>query len=139
MAEESLPHDQAEAALRRAKTPRGIMLLSLLFYAAAGLVVVATLATTQEPVPGDIAALMTIYLVILGWGLWKLYRWAWFATLIMFALSTMRLISDAALSGASIGFALLFIAIASAYLLWPKVRGIYLRNGWEPASEEPAP
>lgn len=135
---QDLTSGQQPAGPRRARIPKGIMLLSLLFYAAAGLVIVATLATTQEPVPGDIAALMTIYLSILGWGLWKLYRWAWFATLIMFALSTMRLISDAALSGASIGFALLFIAIASGYLLWPEVRGIYLRNGWE-RDEEPAP
>ena len=125
-------------AQRRAQRPKGIILLTLLFYAAALLVVVASLAAAEFTIPSDIVALTSIYLFILGWGLWKLYRWAWFATLIMLGLSVIRLLSDAALVNQPIGWAMIFIAVCSSYLLWPNVRRTYLSNGWEPAEAERA-
>ncbi len=132
-----------DVQLRRAKRPRGVILLVVLFYIAAGLVVVSALATGEERLPSDISALVTIYLLVLAWGLWKLFRWAWFATLIMFALSTFSILSDATLIGESLGAITVLIplgsiALALAYLLSPKVRRVYLSNGWVPAPPAPS-
>ena len=128
--------------LRRAKRPKGVIALVVLFYIAAGLVVVSALATGEERLRSDISAVVTIYLLILAWGLWKLFRWAWFATLIMFVLSTFYILSNATLLGESlldpaVFTPLGFIAVALAYLLSPGVRRAYLKNGWVAASPAP--
>lgn len=124
-----------EPELRRAKRPRGIIMLVLLFYTAAALVVISVLATSEKAIPGDIGALVTIYLLVLAWGLWKMFRWAWFATLIMFVLSTFYIFSGATLFNQSLTditiiIPLAFIALFFVYLLSPKVRSVYLKNGW---------
>jgi hypothetical protein len=126
---------------RRAKRPRGIILLVLLFYTAAALVVISILATGEKAMPSDIGALITLYLLVLAWGLWKLFRWAWFATLIMFALSAVYILSGAELLGAAVTdlpvlAPLGFIAVSFVYLISPNVRGVYLKNGW--IDESPA-
>ncbi len=132
----------ADVQLRRAKRPKGVILLVILFYIAAGLVVVSALATGEERLPSDISALVTIYLLVLAWGLWKLFRWAWFATLIMFGLSTFYILSDATLLGESLADVTMLIplgsiALALVYLLSPAVRRVYLSNGWVAAEPEP--
>ncbi|MBA3469314.1 MAG: hypothetical protein H0T53_06670 [Herpetosiphonaceae bacterium] len=132
----------ADVQLRRAKRPKGVILLVILFYIAAGLVVVSALATGEERLPSDISALVTIYLLVLAWGLWKLFRWAWFATLIMFGLSTFYILSDATLLGESLADVTMLIplgsiALALVYLLSPAVRRVYLSNGWVAAAPEP--
>lgn len=127
-----------EPQLERAKRPKGIVLLVLLFYGAAALVVISALATGgTTSVPSDLAAVITIYLVIIAWGLWRMYRWAWIATLIMFSLSTFYVLSNAALlsENGQITFVqlfspLLFIGLSLWYLLQPGVRRVYLNNGW---------
>ncbi len=124
-----------EPELRRAKRPRGIIMLVLLLYTAAALVVISILATSEQAIPGDIGALVTLYLLILAWGLWKMFRWAWFATLIMFILSTFYIFSGAtlisqSLTSITILVPLGFIAVFFVYLLSPKVRSVYLKNGW---------
>ncbi len=127
-----------EILLQRAKRPKGIILLVLIFYGAAALVVISALATGGTTVvPSDMAAIITIYLIILAWGLWRMYRWAWLATLIMFALSTFYVLSNAALLGESgeityvqIVSPLLFIGVWLWYLIQPKVRHVYMGNGW---------
>lgn len=124
-----------DAPVRRAKRPKGVMLLVVLLYIAAGLVVVSALATGEQRLPSDVSTVITIYLLILAWGLWKLFRWAWFATLIMFVLSTFYILSNATLIGESLTaipvlVPLGFIAVALAYLLSPRVRQVYLQNGW---------
>lgn len=133
MSEQSTP--------RRAKRPRGIIMLVLLFYTAAALVVISILATGEKAMPSDIGALITIYLLVLAWGLWKLFRWAWFATLIMFVLSAVYILSGAELLGAALTdltilVPLGFIAVSFVYLISPGVRGVYLKNGW--IDESPA-
>jgi len=120
---------------RRAKRPRGIILLVLLFYAAAALVVIAILATSEQAMRGDIGSLITLCLVALAWGLWKMYRWAWVATLIMFVLSTVNILSGARydgvpLSDVTVLVPLGFIAVSFVYLISPNVRRVYLSNGW---------
>jgi hypothetical protein len=130
-----------QSPARRAKRPRGIILLVLLFYTAAALVVISILATSEEAIRGDIGALITLCLVALAWGLWKLYRWAWFATLIMFVFSTVNILSGARLLGTSVTDVTVlaplgFIAVSFVYLISPNVRGVYLKNGW--IDESPA-
>lgn len=120
---------------RRAKRPRGIIMLVLLFYTAAALVVIAVLATSEQAIRGDIGSLITLCLVALAWGLWKMYRWAWFATLIMFAFSTVNVLSGARLEGVGLSdvtvlVPLGFIAVTFVYLISPNVRRVYLNNGW---------
>lgn len=124
-----------EPELRRAKRPRGIIMLVLLFYTAAALVVISVLATNEQAIRGDIGTLITMYLLVLAWGLWKMFRWAWFATLIMFILSTFYIFSNATLFNQSLTditiiVPLAFIALFFVYLLSPKVRSVYLKNGW---------
>jgi hypothetical protein len=121
--------------LRRAKRPKGVIVLVVLFYIAAGLVVISALSTGEERLPSDISSVVVLYLLILAWGLWKLLRWAWFATLIMFGLSTFYVLSNATLFGESLfdGAVLMplgFIALALVYLISPAVRRVYLKNGW---------
>ena len=126
---------------RRAKRPRGVILLVLLFYTAAALVVIAILATSEQSMPGDIGALVTLCLIALAWGLWKLFRWAWFATLIMFVISTFYILSSARFDGLAVTdvtvlVPLGFIAVSFVYLISPNVRRVYLNNGW--FNEDPA-
>lgn len=115
---------------QRARRPRGIVVLVGLFYLAAGLVLVSAVATGEELLPTDIATLVVLYLLVLAWGLWRLYRWAWFSTLIMFGLSVPYLLSNAELLNQPIIWPMIFIAISAAYLLWPNVRRVYLNNGY---------
>lgn len=134
--------DSQEIKLRRAKRPKGIVLMVLAFYGAAALVVISALATGGTDVmPSDVASVVTIYLIALAFGLWRLWRWAWFATVIMFVLSTFYVFSNAQLLGNSIISIevlspLLLIVLALGYLLSKDIRTIYLRNGWEIVKDE---
>ncbi len=125
----------------RAKRPKGITVLVLVFYGAAALVVISALATGEQNIPSDISALITLYLLVLAWGLWKLYRWAWYSTLIMFVLSMIYLLSNGQRSGEplfgiAVGVPIGCILLTLAYLLSTKVRQVYLHNGWMPAPDQ---
>lgn len=134
--------DQEAIKLRRAKRPKGIVLMVVALYGAAALVVISALATGGSDVmPSDVASVVTIYLIALAFGLWRLWRWSWFATVIMFILSTFYVLSNAQLLGNSIVSVevispLLLIGLALGYLLSKDIRTVYLRNGWEPVEEE---
>ncbi|WP_110519046.1 hypothetical protein [Herpetosiphon llansteffanensis] len=134
--------DQEAIKLRRAKRPKGIVLMVVALYGAAALVVISALATGGSDVmPSDVASVVTIYLIALAFGLWRLWRWSWFATVIMFILSTFYVLSNAQLLGNSIVSVevispLLLIVLALGYLLSKDIRTVYLRNGWEPVEEE---
>ncbi|KPL81268.1 hypothetical protein [Herpetosiphon geysericola] len=134
--------DQEAIKLRRAKRPKGIVLMVVALYGAAALVVISALATGGSDVmPSDVASVVTIYLIALAFGLWRLWRWSWFATVIMFILSTFYVLSNAQLLGNSILSVevispLLLIVLALGYLLSKDIRTVYLRNGWEPVEEE---
>lgn len=128
-----------EPQLRRATRPKGIVGLVLLLYLFAGLVVLSAVIGGDTLIPSDITALITICLLVLAWGLWKLYRWAWSATIIMFILNSFYVLSNGLRSRTpllSLGVGLP-IAVAFAilvYLLSEKVRRIYWANGWEEVS-----
>ncbi|MBM7845011.1 hypothetical protein [Herpetosiphon giganteus] len=134
--------DQEAIKLRRAKRPKGIVLMVVALYGAAALVVISALATGGSDVmPSDVASVVTIYLIALAFGLWRLWRWSWFATVIMFILSTFYVLSNAQLLGNSILSVevispLLLIVLALGYLLSKDIRTVYLRNGWEPVEEK---
>ena len=134
--------DQETIKVRRAKRPKGIVLMVVAFYGAAALVVISALATGGTDVmPSDIASLVTIYLIALAFGLWRLWRWSWFATVIMFILSTFYVLSDAQRLGNSLFSTqvlppLLLIVVSLGYLLSKDIRTVYLRNGWEPVEEK---
>jgi hypothetical protein len=108
-------------ALSRVRRPRGVLVLALLLFLFAGVgLLAALLPQLREPeVPTPVYLVASLYFGMLGWGLLKLRRWAWYATLIAIAIS--------AYFGVQLQLAsLLFLAAAAAYLLWPKVRVAFL-------------
>ena len=125
----------AESSVVRAKRPMGITLLVIVFYGSAALAVLSALATGDETIPSDITTLITLYMIALAWGLWKLYRWAWYATLIMFSLSVIYLLSmgrliNQTLWSIPIGVPIVFAVLCIIYLVSAGVRRVYLHNGW---------
>ena len=128
-----------EPKLRRATRPKGIVVLVLLLYLAAGLVVLSALIGGDSIIPSDITALITICFLILAWGLWKLFRWAWSATIIMFILNSFYILSNGVRTGTplvsiAVGVPILFALGTLVYLLSEKVRRVYWANGWEEVS-----
>jgi hypothetical protein len=125
-----------EPKLRRATRPKGIVVLVLLLYLAAGLVVLSSIIGGDTIIPSDITALITICFLVLAWGLWKLFRWAWSATIIMFILNSFYILSNGLrtatpLISLGVGLPIVVALTIIAYLLSEKVRRVYWANGWE--------
>jgi hypothetical protein len=118
---------------RSRRAPRGVLLIAILlivvaFFSAGIGTLVRTEALREENLTRPLLLSFAAVTSILAYGLIRVRRWAWAATLSFVIVQAYFLLLGTLLEGSSqyAGFAIL-IAIA-AYMLLPGVRNVFLRR-----------
>lgn len=121
-----------EKQTRSRRAPRGVLVIAILLiigaFFSAGVGVLFPTETLQNAnVPRSLLLFGALVTGILAYGLIRVRRWAWAATLSFVIVQAYFLLLGTLLEGGSqyVGFAML-IAIA-AYMLLPGVRNVFLR------------
>lgn len=121
-----------EKQTRSRRAPRGVLVIAILLiigaFFSAGVGVLFPTETLQNAnVPRSLLLFGALVTGILAYGLIRVRRWAWAATLSFVIVQAYFLLLGTLLEGGSqyVGFAIL-IAIA-AYMLLPGVRNVFLR------------
>jgi hypothetical protein len=131
MSEHAPQREQSERPARR--VPRGVILIAALLIVGAFFVgglgaLVPDQALATIGVPRSLMLIGALVTGLLAYGLLRLRRWAWAATLSFLIVNAYFLLLSALTIGAPqyVGFGLL-LAIA-AYLLLPSVRAVFWRS-----------
>jgi hypothetical protein len=131
MSDHAPQREQAERPARR--VPRGVILIAVLLIAGAffvgGLgVLVPDQALATIGVPRSLMLVGSLITGLLAYGLLRLRRWAWAATLSFLIVNAYFLLLSALTIGAPqyVGFGLLLLI--AAYLLLPSVRAVFWRS-----------
>lgn len=121
------------------KRPRGIYVLALFMFLIGG---IALLAGLILPIQGGNIAPWYVYLsyaaylVIVGWGLWGMQRWAYFAALLMCLVLGFYQLQTALLLEQNVLLQALMLAAIFFYLLRPQVRAAFLGRSIEESGGE---
>jgi hypothetical protein len=111
------------------KLPRGIILLAVLLWIGAfftaGIMLVPTATLQQFNLPRSLLLVGALALSMLGYGLIRLRRWAWIATLLFIFINGYTLVLFA-LEGTVQFAGLGLLIVAAVYLLWPSTRARFL-------------
>lgn len=119
--------------VKERRTPRGVILIATLLIAGAffaggvgALFPARTLASFNQP--RSLLLVGALVTALLAYGLLRLRRWAWFATLSFVLVNTYFLILRARIEG-SVEYAGLGLLLAvGVYMLLPAVRTVFLRQ-----------
>ena len=112
------------------KLPRGVIVLALLLWVgafiSAGVTLVPTATLEQFNLPRSMLLVYALALAVLGYGLIRLRRWAWIATILFVFVNINFLLLIAFDQGTPqyVGLALLVAAVV--YLLRPTIRARFL-------------
>jgi hypothetical protein len=109
----------------------GVLLIALLFYAAGAFLLFASALAGQMALanaPWHLYFLGAIYFIVLGWGTWGVQRWAYFAALLMCAVSAYYLIMSALQLSQFVLVPLTLIALLAGYLVQPRVRAAFMQS-----------
>jgi hypothetical protein len=130
--EHAAPTEQRTNGRRQGRAvPRGVIVLGLLLYA--GALVSAAAGAVLSPaalagIPRWVPLLGGLVLAILATGLFRRRRWAWYSMLAFIVVSGFYLLRGTAERGQNTIVGLTILSIIAAYLLWPKVRSVYLNQ-----------
>lgn len=114
---------------QRPRRPRGVIILSLMLTSFGLVLALAGMVAPSPAIPAMAYAGGTLYFFILAWGLMKLRRWAWFATLIAMAIAGTELALTPVMTGRTALAPMAFLALGALYLLLPNVRTVFLSGG----------
>lgn len=128
MSDQTRQHEQPQR-----RVPRGVILIALLLIVGAFFVgglgtLVPTETLTEVGVPRSLMLVGALVTGLLAYGLLRMRRWAWAATLSFLIVNAYFLLLSAIVIGTTqyIGFALLILI--AAYLLLPSVRAAFWRS-----------
>jgi hypothetical protein len=111
------------------KLPRGVIIIAVLLWLGAfftaGVMLVPTATLEQENLPRSLLLVGALALAVLGYGLIRLRRWAWIATILVAFVNGYFLLLNA-LEGSSQFAGLLVLIAMVAYLIQPRVRTRFL-------------
>jgi hypothetical protein len=111
------------------KLPRGVIIIAVLLWLGAfftaGVMLVPTATLEQENLPRSLLLVGALALAVLGYGLIRLRRWAWIATILVAFVNGYFLLLNA-LEGSSQFAGLLVLIAMVAYLIQPRVRARFL-------------
>ena len=111
------------------KLPRGVIIIAVLLWLCAfftaGVMLVPTATLEQENLPRSLLLVGALALAVLGYGLIRLRRWAWIATILVAFVNGYFLLLNA-LEGSSQFAGLLVLIAMVAYLIQPRVRTRFL-------------
>lgn len=116
---------------KRRRLPRGVIVLSFLFYAGAFLSIIVALAVPDallNGLPRWVPLAGAVAIGTLATGLLRRRRWAWFATLAFVAVNAYYLLLGLTLRGQNTLVGGTVLAVVAGYLLWPGVRAAFLRR-----------
>jgi hypothetical protein len=115
------------------RTPRGVILIGILLIIGAfftgGMMLVPTQTLAEFNLPRSLLFFGALITGLLAYGLLRLRRWAWAATLSFIVVNAYFLILNAALRGTVQYAGLIVLVVAGIYLLLPSVRSSFLRPG----------
>lgn len=121
-----------EQRAKRARTPRGVVLIGMLLiigaFFSAGLVLVPTATLDQFNLPRSLLLSGAFVYGLLAYGLLRLRRWAWAAGLSFVAIHTFFLVQIGQIDNRVQYPALALLLAAAIYLLMPGVRARFLRH-----------
>lgn len=120
--------ERAIPVIKKKPLPRGILLIGLILLSAGVILTVTSISPNlRDPnIPSTMYLFAAFYFFLLGWGLLRLYRWAWYATIIAMAMSAYFISQYAPLSNP--GISLGFLGAIGVYLLLPTVRNQFLKK-----------
>jgi uncharacterized membrane protein (DUF2068 family) len=119
--------------------------LACLLFVGGGIMLLAAIVLPMQGtnlVPWYIYLAYAAYLLVVGWGLWGVRRWAYFAALLMCVVLAFYQLQVAIILRQTTLFQFLALAVIFGYLIQPKVRSRFLRPAAgdtlaeEPTSEE---
>lgn len=114
------------------KRPLGIAALALLMFLTGGVWLLAGLALPllgAPAAPWYITLGAAIYFLAVGWGLWGLRRWAYFAALLMCVVLGFYQLQSAIVLEQNVLVPALLLLVILGYLLLPRVRAAFLAHG----------
>jgi hypothetical protein len=111
------------------KRPLGISLLALLLFLIGGIWLLAAVALPLlgvPPAPWYIYLAAGAYFLVVGWGVWGVRRWAYFAALLMCVVLLFYQFRTAIVLRQNVLVPFLVLAVIFGYLLQPRVRAVFL-------------
>lgn len=123
--------EQVERSQRR--VPRGVILIGVLLIVGAFFVggmglLVPDLALASIGVPRSLMLVGALITGLLAYGLLRVRRWAWAATLSFLVVNAYFLLLSALVIGTTQYFGFGLLLLAAAYLLLPSVRAVFWRS-----------
>jgi hypothetical protein len=111
------------------KVPRGVIIIAVLLWVGAlipaGITLAPTATLEQFNLPRSMLLVGALALAVLGYGLIRLRRWAWIATILIAFVNGYFLLLNA-LQGSSQFAGLLVLVAMVVYLVQPRVRTRFL-------------
>lgn len=120
------PNTQAPET-KKERTPGGVIIIALLlivgaFFAGGLGALVPTATLNAFGLPRSLLLVGALITALLAYGLLRLRRWAWAATLSFVFVNAYFLLLNAEVDGTTQYPGLIVLIVIAAYLLWPKVR-----------------
>lgn len=114
------------------RIPRGIILIATLlivmaFFALGMGLLIPARTLAQADLNRSLLLAFALVTGMLAYGLLRMRRWAWAATLSFVFVQGYFIVLNALLDGASQAVGLILLACIGLYLLLPKVRSVFLR------------
>lgn len=114
------------------RIPRGVILIATLlivmaFFALGMGLLIPTRTLAQADLNRSLLLAFALVTGILAYGLLRMRRWAWAATLSFVFVQGYFIVLNALLDGTSQAAGLILLACVGLYLLLPKVRGVFLQ------------
>jgi hypothetical protein len=121
----------SEPQAKKRRTPRGVILIAMLLivgaFFTAGLILVPTATLQEFNLPRSLLLFGAFVTGLLAYGLLRMRRWAWAATLSFVVVNGYFLILNATQRGTVEYGGLAVLIAAGIYLLLPGVRAAFLR------------
>jgi uncharacterized membrane protein (DUF2068 family) len=125
------PEDRPREKLR--KRPLGVSLIAVLNFGAAALMTLAFVGSLSAGspdgvAPSGVAFVVAVFSTVIGVGLWKLKKWAYWLTVAGYSVNVLASLVSLAAPAGSGGFSVGPIGVAVAcimYLLQPTVRAAF--------------
>lgn len=111
------------------RRPAGVLTLALLMFLVGGIWLLAAIALPllgQALAPWYIYLGAAAYFLIIGWGLWGLRRWSYFAALLMCVVLEYYTVQAAVVLRSNTLLPFILIGAIFVYLLRPSVREVFL-------------
>jgi hypothetical protein len=111
------------------KRPLGVSLLALLLFLISGIWLLAAAALPLlgvPPAPWYIYLAAGVYFLIVGWGVWGVRRWAYFAALLMCVVLLFYQFQTALVLRQNVLVPFLVLVTIFGYLVQPRIRAVFL-------------